>query len=58
MKKSRPKDGKTLAHPTPPLPEITLPAQPVPMNSPEYDRLMRLRLQAYFIKQQAAKVKQ
>jgi hypothetical protein len=44
MKKSHLKDGQTLARPTPPLPEITLPAQPVAMNSPEYDRLMRQRL--------------
>jgi hypothetical protein len=58
MKKSRPKDGQTLARATPPLPEITLPATPVAMNSPEYDRLMRQRIQGYLIEQQAAKVKQ
>jgi hypothetical protein len=58
MKKSRPKDGQTLARSTPPLPEIILPTEPVAMNSPEYDRLMRQRLQTYLIEQQAAKVKQ
>ena len=58
MKKSRPKDSQTLARPTPPLPEITLPAQPVAMDSPEYDRLMRQRITAYLIESQAAKVKQ
>jgi hypothetical protein len=58
MKKSRPKDRQTLARPTPPLPEITLPTEPVAMNSPEFDRLMRQRLQAYLIERQAAKVKQ
>jgi hypothetical protein len=58
MKKIRPKDGQTLARPTPPLPEITLPAQPVAMDSPEYDRLMRQRITAYLIESQAAKVKQ
>jgi hypothetical protein len=58
MKKSRLKYDQTLARPTPPLPEITLPTEPVAMNSPEYDRLMRQRLQAYLIEQQAAKVKQ
>ena len=58
MKKSRPKDGQTLARPTPPLPEITLPATPVAMNSPEYDRLMRQRITAYLNESHAAKVKQ
>ena len=58
MKKSRPKDGQTLARITSPLPQITLPAEPVAMNSPEYDQLMRQRLQAYFIEWQAAEVKQ
>lgn len=58
MKRSRPKDGQALARPTPPLPEITLPAKPVAMNSPEYDRLMRQRLQTYLIERQAAKLKQ
>jgi hypothetical protein len=58
MKKTRPNDGQTLARPTPPLPEITLPAQPVAMDSPEYDRLMRQRITAYLIESQAAKVKQ
>jgi hypothetical protein len=58
MKKSRPKDGQTLARPTPPIPEITLPTQPVAMDSPEYDRLMRQRITAYLIEQQAAKEKQ
>jgi hypothetical protein len=58
MKKSRPKDGQTLARPTPPLPEITLPKQPVAMDSPEYDRLMRQRITAYLIEQQATKEKQ
>ena len=58
MKKSRPKDGQTLARPTPPIPEITLPTQPVAMDSPEYDRLMRYRITAYLIEQQAAKEKQ
>jgi hypothetical protein len=58
MKKSRPKDGQTLARITPPLPQITLPTKPVAMNSPEYDQLMRQRLQAYFIERQAAKEKQ
>jgi hypothetical protein len=57
MKKTRPKDGDTLARPTPPLPEINLPAQPVAMDSPEYDRLMRQRITAYLIENQAAKVK-
>jgi hypothetical protein len=58
MKKSRPKDGQSIARPTPPLPEIILPAQPVAMDSPEYDQLMRLRLQAYLIEKHAAEVKQ
>jgi hypothetical protein len=58
MKKTRLKDGQTLARPTPPLPEITLPAQPVAMDSPEYDRLMRQRITAYLIESRAAKVKQ
>jgi hypothetical protein len=58
MKKSRPKKGQSMARPTPPLPEIILPAQPVAMDSPEYDRLMRQRLQAYMIEKLAAKVKQ
>ena len=57
MKKTRPKDGQSIARPTPPLPEINLPAQPVAMDSPEYDRLMRQRLQAYMIEKHAAKVK-
>jgi hypothetical protein len=58
MEKTRSKDGQRLARSTPYLPEITLPAQPVAMDSPEYDRLMRKRLQAYLIERQAAKVKQ
>jgi hypothetical protein len=57
MKKSRPKDGQTLARPTHSLSEITLPATSVAMNSPEYDRLMRQRLEAYLIERQAAKLK-
>lgn len=58
MKKNHPKDGQTLARPTPPMPEIVLPEQPVAMDSPEYDRLMRQRITAYLIESQAAKVKQ
>lgn len=58
MKKSPKKDGQTQARPTPPLPEIIPPAQPVAMDSPEYDRWMRQRILAHNIERHAAKVKQ
>ena len=57
MKKKDDKDGRTLARPTPPLPEIIMPTKPVAMNSPEYDQLMRLRIRCLFIEMQAKKVK-
>lgn len=57
MKKKATQPGSHIARETPPLQEIILPEQPVAMNSPEYDELMRKRLQNHFNEKYAAKVK-
>lgn len=57
MKDKAKKPGDSIARETPPVQEIILPEQPVAMDSPEYDRLMRQRLQNHFIEKAAAKLK-
>lgn len=55
MKKKDQSPDSTIARETPPVQEITLPEQPVAMDGPEYGRLMRQRIRAYWLEKAAGK---